>query len=687
MIKTVSVTFGVIFILSVISIIGSLKYIQFINSQLPSPDNPFKGRDQTTIIYASNFADNSDEYEELYTIFDEENRISLKINEVPEHVKWAILAAEDIDFYEHKGFDLAGITKAVLHHIFNIGEQRGGSTITQQLIKQTTLGNEVSFDRKLREILMAIQVERKYTKDEILEMYLNVNNFGSNVYGLKTAAKFYFDKDLNELTIAEAALLARIPQNPVFNSPTLSPYPEDGKKRAISGMNYVLDQMKLNLEKINDHIEDDEKIILAEEINSAAEQKMAFQNPLINIQAPHFVFYVEKLLTTENYNNGKPFELNELQKGGYRIYTTLDMNIQKIAEEEVMSGVNNYSMSRNGHNGAAIITNPKNGDIIAMVGSKSYDAQDEGKYFNGQVNVVDSLQSMGSSMKPAAYYKAFEMGISSPGSYLPDIPISIGNYSPRNWDGRFKGSKVDAVARSQLSQSRNLPAVILVDLMGKNNYINTLIDFGYKTIASDPNNYGPSLVLGGGDVTMIEHAQAYGIFANNGNLTYLDPIQQITKYDSESGEEKIVYERSIISEQKADPKAVYLVNHVLNYKNGGPGDYIDGRDYAGKTGTTELHKDTIYVGYTPDFVVVGWNGNNDNTPMYYGSWGENVTKPWVISLSKRIASHFPEKLAFSRPGGIISYGHDLAIDGRIPDRSIFNKYSTTTAVNNSLNLR
>jgi len=691
--EIIALFLGILFIVGVVGFMIFMLYLQSITSELPSPDDPFRGKNESSVIYASNIEPGKDENEILYQVFGDENRDYIKIEDVPEHVKWAVLAAEDIDFYEHPGFDIGGIIKGLLYEVFKVGTPRGGSTITQQLIKLTSLSSERTYERKIKEIIFALQVERLYSKDQILEMYLNVSNYGSNVYGIKAAAKFYFGKEVKELTLSEAAVLVRIPQNPVYNSPTLAPNPEQGKEMALAGKAYVLEQMEKYLDKINDHIKNDDDIILQEEIDAAKSEELVYRAPTINIKAPHFVFYVQKLLTTRPYNNGEPFLLSEIQTGGYKIYTTLNTDIQKIAEEEVLNGVNTYSRPRGAFNGSVVVTKPETGDILAMVGSKDYFADSEGKFFDGKVNVADTLQSMGSTMKPIGYYKAFEMGISSPGSYLPDVKIKIGSYDPPNSNNAYKGPTVRATSRDQLRESRNAPAVIILDAIGLKTYIDTLITFGYDSIAQNPDAYGPSIILGGGDVTLIEHAQGFGVFANGGDLVRLDPITKITKYNPATGEDDLIYEKVPIREHIADQRAIYMVNHILNYKNGGPGISIDGRDHAGKTGTSDMHRDTTYAGYTPDFVVVGWNGNNDNAPMISYSWGENVTKPWVVSLTKRIAPYFPEKRPFSRPGGLISgnacsnasnqnqdstivcaeTGGDLLIEGRVPPAYIFKK--------------
>ncbi|HEX9804804.1 MAG TPA: transglycosylase domain-containing protein, partial [Candidatus Dojkabacteria bacterium] len=363
-IKSMSILLGISAVAVIFVSIFFLRYIKGITTELPSPDNPFRGKDQTSIIYASNDNENG-EKEILYTVFGEENRELVKIEEVPEIVKWSVLAAEDIDFYNHSGVDPGGVYKAATNYFLDTGESRGGSTITQQLIKQTTLGDEYSVDRKFREMLLAMEVEKLYSKDQILEMYLNVNNYGSNVYGIKTAAKFYFGKELSELTLSEAAIIARIPQSPVANSPTLSPDPKEGQKKALEGREYILSQIENNLDKVNSFIQNDSNLFNLEKIQAAREEIPSYLQPKISIQAPHFVFYVEEVLTTKPYNNGTPFTLNELQSGGYRIYTTLDTNIQEVALKNVQDGVNRYGMPYGGHNAAAVVTDPKTGDVLA----------------------------------------------------------------------------------------------------------------------------------------------------------------------------------------------------------------------------------------------------------------------------------------------------------------------------------
>ncbi|HEX9804729.1 MAG TPA: transglycosylase domain-containing protein [Candidatus Dojkabacteria bacterium] len=681
--KILAVALGVGFVVFLVGFLLTMNYLKTITEDLPSPDAPFGRKAEASIILAANQVDGQNE--QLYKLFGDENRDTIQLEDIPEYVQWSFLAAEDIDFYKHPGFDVAGITRAGLYEVFKVGTPSGGSTITQQLIKQV-IGDERSYNRKVKEIILALEVERRYSKEEILEMYLNTINFGGNNHGLKTAAKFYFNKEVSELTLAETAVLVRIPQSPLYNSPTLAPDPELGRENALKGREYVLNQLTQNFDKVNDAIENEEDKITIEMIDEAREQELVYEVPRIDIKAPHFVFYAQKLLTTQGYNNGEPFDLNELRTGGYKIYTTLNMEIQRIAEEEVLNGVNTYSLPNGGHNGSAIVTNPKNGDILAMVGSKSYDAESEGKLFDGKVNVADSPQSMGSSMKPTAYYAAFAQGTLAPGSYVPDIEIELGTYKPKNYDGRFKGLDANSTVRAQFIESRNIPAIIAIEAAGLENYLDTLAAFGYSEAINNRQNYGYSATLGGIDVTLVEHAQAYGVFANGGDLVKTDPIQKIVKVDFDSGEEEVVYEKEPAREQVADPQAVYLVNNVLNINSGGTGIRLDGRDSAGKTGTSDGNRDVSYAGYTSDFVVVGWNGNNDNERMGSRAFGVTVTKPWIGNIMQRITPFFPEAGSFERPGGIISSsgcsaddpaecggGNDLVIADKIPPAYLFVK--------------
>lgn len=633
-------------------------YVQGITEDLPSPDKPFGLKNAASEIYDRNG-------KLLYRVFGEANSDPVDIDEVPELLQWTFLAAEDIDFYQHPGFDVTAVVRAGLYEVFGIGSRSGGSTITQQLVKQTALTNERKIERKIKEIILALQIERVRTKDEILEMYLTVAPEGSNIYGIKTAARFYFDKDLSQLNLAEMAILAAIPQNPTNLSPTKSANPEESQKKVKERQLYVLDQMQKYKDLINQkHRErtgEDNDILTQEMIDEARNFELTYSKPSFDIKAPHFVFYVQKLLQQRGYNNGEPFSLSDIETGGYKIYTTLDLDMQSIAEEQVIKGVDNYGKRYGAENAALVAINPKNGEVLAMAGSKNYFGEPVpegctlGKNckFEPNVNITDTLQSFGSSMKPINYYMAFMNGLITPGSQIADIPIKIGNYEPKNYEGGFIGIRS---ARLMLSDSRNIPAIYLVDQLGVENYLELLKKFGYTTL-TNPAGYGPSIVVGGADVKLIEHAQAYTVFANEGKLTQHEVVTRIVDRNGED-----VYNAQPVSEQVADPRGVYLINDILNGNKRGPGDSWDGRDVAGKTGTSEDQKETLFVTWTPEIVVVGWLGNNDNTPMRAGASGFGTAKPWIAEFLRRVGGSLP-KTPFPRPDGIVFGSSCVAEDG------------------------
>jgi len=677
--KAIQIFFAAIFIGLFFVSIFVLWYVQQISKDLPSPDEPFGAKDTASVIYDRNG-------KQLYKVYSNENRDPLELPEdteiteiVPEHVLWAFLAAEDINYYEHPGFDVGSTTNCVLKNVAGTSKC-GGSTITQQLVKQTVLSSERRVERKVKELLLSLQVERLYGKDQILAMYLTVVPMGSNVYGVNTGARFYFGKDLQDLTFAEAAVLASIPQDPSVLSPTLSTDPEGSEAKLEARKNYVLDQMLKYKGKINDEVGDDE-FITEEKINEAREQELAYVEPRIDINAPHFVFYVQKILQERDYNQGIPFTLAEIETGGYKITTTLDYELQKTAEEFVLNnGVGIYGARYAARNAAMTTLRPATGEVLAYVGSKDYNGElypadcspGTDCQFEPKVDILRSLQQPGSSAKPITYYNAFNQSIAAPGTQLLDVPIKIGNYEPKNSDGRFNGM---SSARNHLVNSRNIPAIIMVMASGVSKYVETGEAFGHTTFG-DLSNYGPAITLGAADVKGIEHAQSFGVFANGGDYVQHEVILKI---ENKNGE--VIYEHKPERKRVGDGPAVNLVNDVLK---GVPRAYPnpfsnDGRDVAAKTGTSEDQKDTWYAMYTPDFVTVGWLGNNDNTPMVRGAFGSTSVKPWVQSYVTATAGYFPEKTAFSRDGlvkkqicsgegaeKVCTEGSDLVINGRTP---------------------
>ncbi|WKZ28304.1 MAG: penicillin-binding protein [Candidatus Dojkabacteria bacterium] len=652
-------SFGaVMLIIITVGLIFGLAYVQSITEDLPSRDKPFGNKSAASVIYDRNG-------KELYRVFGDENRDPVALSEVPQLLQWAFLAAEDIDFYSHPGVDLTAIIRCGFVFLREGESACGGSTITQQLIKQTALTNERKLERKIKEVILALQIERERSKEEILEMYLTVAPEGSNIYGVTSAAKVYFGKDLKDLNLAEMSILAAIPQDPTRLSPTKSANPERAQELVKGRQMYVLGQMERYMDTINERIKEaegeDAQLLTKEMIEEAREFELVYEKPRFQINAPHFVFYVQKLLQQRPYNNGEPFALSDIETGGYRIYTTLDLEYQEIAQEQVQKGVDVQGKQFGAENAAIVALNPKNGEILAMVGSKNYfaDPSPEGCTlgvsckFEPNVNITDTLQSFGSSMKPMVYYQAVMNGIINAGSLLADVPIKIGNYQPKNYEGGFTG--INSV-RWQLVESRNIPAIYLVNQLGVENFVKEMQKWGYTTF-NNPAGYGPSISVGGADVKLIELAQAYGVFASGGDLTRHEVVLKI-----EDRNGNIIYEYEPQPERVADPRGVYIINDILNGRTGGPGDSWDGRDISGKTGTSESQRETLFATYTPEIVVVGWIGNNDNSSMRPGASGFRTARPWIAEFVRRIGGSIP-KTPFTRPEGVISAGTCSAEEG------------------------
>lgn len=526
----------------------------------------------------------------LYDIFVEKNRNPVKLSELPQYVKQATIASEDKDFYKHGGFALRGILRAFYNTIFH-GKLQGGSTITQQLAKNALLSQERTLRRKIKEAILTAAIEIIYTKDQILEMYLNQIPYGGTAYGIGSASQLYFNKKPQDLTLAEAALLAGLPASPTRYSP-FGAQPELAKKR----QEYVLDEMVKN------------NFISANEAQKAKEEKLQFAQHSYGIKAPHFVMYVKDQLV-EKYG------IQKVEKGGLRVYTTLDLDLQEFAQQAVASEVAKLTKEKVS-NGAALVTNPKTGEILAMVGSKDYFAKD----IDGNYNVTTSLRQPGSSIKPLNYALAFEKRILTPASVLLDIPTCFSSpgqklYCPDNYDHQFHGP---VQVRFALGNSYNIPAVKTLALNGLEDFIATASAFGITTF-KDPKNYGLSLTLGGGEVKMIDMAVAFGVFANAGQKQPLHAIQKITDYTGAVLEEYSSPEpQKVISEGTA-----YLISHILLDNNArqpmfGPSSYLVVKNHpevSVKTGTTNDKKDNWTIGYTPSFLVAVWVGNNNNTSM------------------------------------------------------------------------
>lgn len=577
--------------------------IGFLLQELPSPRR---------LTSSENFAVSTQIFDRngelLYEIFADENRVPIKLEDLPPHVAQATIAIEDQNFYRHHGFDLLGIIRAVRNNIR--GERlEGGSTITQQLVKNALLTRERSIERKAKEAILAVFTELLYSKDEILEMYLNYVSYGGTAVGIETAANRYFDKSAKDLDLAEAALLAGLPQAPTRYSPFGSDTTQSKQRQT--------DVIRRMLE---------DGFISKLEAEAARGQVLEFALSKTDIEAPHFVFYVRDLLYEE-------FGVETVEKGGLRVTTSLDLSLQKTAQASVSAEVERLTRHRVG-NGAALIVKPNTGEILSMIGSKDY--------FNteaeGQVNVTLAFRQPGSSIKPLMYATALQEKKLNPGSILLDIPTCFSVpgqkvYCPKNYDGTFRGP---VTVRKSLGNSLNIPAVKSIRTVGVTTFIDQATQMGITTW-TDPANYGLSLTLGGGEVRMIDMAQAFSVLANQGIKVPLTPILKIEDFTGKLITEINLEERQedFISltefdydgregdlERVMDRAPAYLVSHIMQDNNARVEAFgsrsqlvIPDQVVSAKTGTTNDLKDNWTIGFTPEFLVVTWVGNNDNTPM------------------------------------------------------------------------
>ncbi|MBI5358124.1 transglycosylase domain-containing protein, partial [Candidatus Amesbacteria bacterium] len=430
----------------------------------------------------------------LYKLYKNENRTMVSLPEIPLFVRQATIAIEDKEFYRHSGFSVTGTVRAFWRNL-NGKPVEGGSTITQQLVKTALLSPERTLQRKVRELVLAIAVELLYSKDQILEMYLNRVSYGGESYGVEEAAQSYFNKAARDLTLSEAALLAGLPASPTTFSP-FGARPELAKSRQKE----VLRRMS------------EDKFITWEQAQKASEETLVFATPRIDIKAPHFVMYVKELLALK-------YGSEAVEQGGLDITTSLDLDLQEKVQRIVFNETAKVAYLRIG-NGAALVTNPTTGEILAMVGSRDYfDVAHD-----GNVNVTRALRQPGSSIKPVNYALAL-MHNFTPGTLIEDAPITYKtpgqpNYSPVNYDGKWHGK---VPLRTALGSSYNIPAVKVLAANGVDNMIALAQEMGITTW-NDPSRFGLSLTLGGGEVTMLDMATAYGVFANSGSKVNLHSI-------------------------------------------------------------------------------------------------------------------------------------------------------------------
>jgi penicillin-binding protein 1C len=540
----------------------------------------------------------------LRTIYGEEKREIIAIENVPNHFIEAILASEDANFYKHHGIDFRAIVRAIMVDLKMKKPAQGASTISQQLIRSTFLTIEKTPKRKISEIILTLEMERRHSKEQILEWYLNQVPFGPNIYGAGTVSMAYFDKPIEEITLAESAILASLIRAPS----SLSPYGPN-REKLFQVQKHILDRMEIV------------GFISAEQANKAKEEEVEFIKPASNFNiAPHFILYVENYLKQE-------YKEAYLKTHGFKVYTTIDIEIQEKAQELVKQGVEKNKIY-NAHNASLVAIDPKNGEILAMVGSKDYFSESfpedcvPGKncLFEPGVNIATYGQGQqpGSAFKPFVYATAFEKGY-TPDSIVIDERTNFGkwgdkDYIPQNYDGRHRGA---VTLRQALAQSLNIPAVKMILAAGIANSINTARDMGITTLNQKPSFYGPALVLGAGEVKLMELVSAYGVFSANGLRVPPTPILKIEDQTGNIIKENKKTPRRVISEETAEK-----INDIISDNNArapmfGSNSqlYFPGYWVAAKTGTTDGFRDSWAIGYSRAIAVGVWAGNNDKTPM------------------------------------------------------------------------
>lgn len=619
--KILGILIPIIIFLILVGGIALLGLFAWISKDLPNPD----GIINRSVTVSTKIYDRKGETV-LYDIHGNIKRTLIKMDNIPKHVINATLTAEDRNFYTHKGFSITGILRSVLKNIFT-GSKVGGSTLTQQFVKNAILTNEKTYTRKIKEILISYRLENKFSKDQILNMYFNEIPYGSVIYGVEAASQSFFGKSAKDLTIAEGAILAAIPQAPTYYSPY-----GNNKDKLIARQRYIIDSM-VELS----HITQDQA-------EQAKNEKIIFKPLQDSIIAPHFVMYVKELLS-EKY--GEEF----INQEGLKVYTTLDLDKQKIAEEAVKQGVETNSAKYGFTNASLVALDPKTGQIIAMVGSADY-FNDK---IDGQVNVALRPRQPGSSFKPIVYTAAFIKGY-TPNTILYDVVTNFdttgtNKYEPHNYDSTEHGP---VTMRSALQGSLNIPAVKTTYLTGLDNILNLADDLGYTTLG-DRNRFGLSLVLGGGEVKLLEHVGAYAVLSQEGVKHEITPILKI---EDKNG--KVLFEYKDKKKEVLEPQYARLISNVLSddearsYIFGAGGKLtLPGRPVAVKTGTTNDYRDAWTVGYTPSLATGVWVGNNNNSEMKKGADGSIIAAPiWNYFMRESLKDTAPEN--FTAPEEIVT---------------------------------
>lgn len=605
--------------------------LAWISKDLPSPDGVIKRK----IILSTKIYDRTGKVV-LYDIHGNIKRTAITLDQIPDYVKQTVITAEDRNFYKHKGFSITGIIRSIIINL-TTGSRVGGSTLTQQLVKNAILTNEKTYIRKIKELLISYKIEKTFSKDEILNMYLNEIPYGSVIYGIEAASQSFFSKSAKELTLAEAAILAAIPNRPTYYSPY-----GNHKDQLLIRQRYILDSMA------------ELGYITKEQAEAAKNEKINFRPPNESIMAPHFVMYIKELLS-EKYGE------NFITQEGLKVYTSLDLEKQKIAEEAIKKAMEDNSKKYNFNNAALVAIDPKTGQILAMVGSADFFNEE----IDGQVNVVLRPRQPGSSFKPIVYLAAFIKG------YTPDTIVydtltnfdttGANPYQPQNYNLKENGP---VTLRKALAGSLNIPAVKITYLTGLNNILDLAEKLGYTTF-KNRDRFGLSIVLGGAEVKLLEHVNAYSTLAQEGIKHEISPILKI-----EDNNGKIIEEYQDKTTQVVNPEFVKNLTDILSDDTArsyifGAGSKLTlpGRPVAAKTGTTNDYRDAWTIGYTPSLVCGVWVGNTNNKEMKKGADGSVIAAPIWNQFMREALKDTPVE-SFNKPEKIIT-GKPI-LDGQIP---------------------
>lgn len=583
---------------------------------------------QTTKIYDRNHV-------LLYSIYANQDRTVVPLSQIPDNLKNATIAIEDKNFYSNPGIDILAILRSAIGNLRNEPTQ-GGSTITQQLIRARLLSPQRSIDRKIKEIVLSVWAQKVYSKNQILEMYLNQVPYGGTSWGVEAAAQTYFGKDAKNLDLAQSAFLAGLPQAPTIYSP-YGQYPGAWKDRQKEVLNRMVDL----------------GFVTKPQEQKAETEKLTFQPEEHILHAPYFVMYVKDLLEQE-------YGLPIVERGGLSVTTSLDLKTQDMAQKVVTNEVDNAGYL-NFTNGGALITNPKNGDVLAMVGGRDYYDPNGGNY-----NVTTALRQPGSTIKVVTYSAALMNGYTA-ATIIQDSPVSFSSpgsptYSPVNYDGRFHGN---VTLRQALANSINVPAVKTLNQIGVDTMLNLAKRMGITTWG-DSSQYGLALTLGAAEVKMTDMAVVYGTLANQGERVDLNPILKVTDYNGNVLQEK----NDVTSTQVLPQDVAYIMSNILADNNARQMEFgsnsplvIPGHTVSVKTGTTDNKRDNWTIGYTPNLLTAVWVGNNNNTPMnpILASGITGAAPIWHDIMSSLLSGDNKASEIYAMPSDIVvkpCNGHD-----------------------------